>query len=128
MSLSAALLLLSAAIPAASAQSAPAATAPDPARLVAARGLIARLMPADRRDAMARAYARGFTLEQLSAISGFYDMPAGHAYAELAPTIMADPDVLAAQRAMMTEAMAGMQQRIAAMAAELAADEKQDKK
>ncbi|WP_404336070.1 DUF2059 domain-containing protein [Sphingomonas sp. MMS12-HWE2-04] len=188
--LGAAFLLLVATAPAAAGQTAPtaAATAPDPARLAAAQAVIARLMPADRRDAMvdqmirpmienmrssmlespmfkeiaadpkvsgtfdkfingqldrtvaltkelmpamldamARAYARRFTLDQLAAIGAFYDTPAGRAYAELAPTIMADPDVLAAQRAMMTRAMADAQQRIAAMVAELA-DEKQEKK
>lgn len=159
----------------AAAQTTPvAAPAPDPARLVVARRLIERFLPADRRDAMieqmirpmaetardamfaspsiaglqadnpefvetmngfmgeefertiamtkaampamldamARAYARRFTLDQLETIDGFFQTPAGRAYAELAPSIMSDPDVLAAQRKMMTDAMAGMEERL----------------
>lgn len=165
---------------AAAAQTTPAtAPAPDPARLAAARALIERFMPADRRDAMieqmirpmaetareavfdsssfaemrkedpkfgatmdgfmaeefertiamtkaamprmldamARAYARRFTLEQIESIDAFFQTPAGRAYVERAPSIMADPDVLAAQRAMMTEAMSGLHDRLAALAA-----------
>jgi hypothetical protein len=71
-------------------------------------------------DAMARAYARRFTLVQLREIDAFFMTPAGKAYAEQGSTIMADPDVLAAQRTMMTKAMDGIQQRAAAMAATLA--------
>lgn len=70
-------------------------------------------------DAMARAYARRFTLEQLQAISAFYETPAGRAFAEQAPTLMSDPDILAVQRTMMTEAMAGMEQRIAGFSAKM---------
>jgi hypothetical protein len=70
-------------------------------------------------DAMARAYARRFTLEQLQAISAFYETPAGRAFAEQAPSLMSDPDILAVQRTMMTEAMAGMEQRIAGFGAKM---------
>lgn len=66
-------------------------------------------------EAMARAYARRFTLAQLEAIDGFFQTPAGRAYAEQAPAIMTDPDVLAAQRKMMTEAMAAMEERLGAL-------------
>lgn len=77
-------------------------------------------------DAMARAYARRFTIEQLQALQAFFETPAGRAYVEQAPTLMSDPDILAVQRTMMTEAMAGMQQRIAAFGAKVA-KEKQAK-
>lgn len=77
-------------------------------------------------DAMARAYARRFTLEQLQALQAFFETPAGRAYVEQAPTLMSDPDILAVQRMMMTEAMTGMQNRIAAFGAKVA-KEKQAK-
>ena len=77
-------------------------------------------------DAMARAYARRFTLEQLQALQAFFETPAGRAYVEQAPTLMSDPDILAVQRTMMTDAMAGMQSRIAAFSAKVA-KEKQAK-
>ncbi len=164
------------------------AAAPDPARVAAATQLIARLLPADRaeamidqmirptmgnlhaamaqapelkaafarnpkaraaldafvadeiarsstivkqalptlRTAMARAYARRFTEAQLNEIAAFFDTPTGRLYAEQAPTIMGDPDILAAQRAMMTQAMQGVAERAQAMAAKLAAE--QDRK
>ncbi|WP_213982514.1 DUF2059 domain-containing protein [Sphingomonas sp. dw_22] len=72
-------------------------------------------------DAMARAYARRFTLDDLKAISAFFETPAGRLYAAQAATIMSDPDVLAAQRTMMTEAMSGMQERVEALTARLSA-------
>lgn len=75
-------------------------------------------------EAMARAYARRFTLDQLQAISAFFDTPAGRAYAEQAPTLMSDPDILAAQRAMMNDTMAGAAQRIEGFAAKVTAEEK----
>jgi hypothetical protein len=75
-------------------------------------------------DAMARAYARRFTLDQIRAISDFFDTPAGRAFAEQTPTLMSDPDVLAAQRAMMTDAMKGMQARVKAFAEKATAAEK----
>lgn len=70
--------------------------------------------------AMARAYARRFSLAQLQEINAFFDTPAGRAYAEQAPSLMSDPDILAAQRAMMSDAMAGMMQRVEAFAAKAA--------
>lgn len=184
---------LVAAAPAAAQNAAPAPTpaaaaAPDPARVAAATQLIARLIPADRaeamidqmirptmgnlhaamaqapelkaafarnpkaraaldafvadevarstaivkqampalRTAMARAYARRFTEAQLNEIAAFFDTPTGRLYAEQAPTIMGDPDIVAAQRAMMTQAMQGVAERAQAMAAKLAAE--QDRK
>ncbi|WP_158298882.1 DUF2059 domain-containing protein [Sphingomonas psychrotolerans] len=75
-------------------------------------------------DAMARAYARRFTLDQLQALDTFFQTPAGRAYVELAPTIMTDPDLMAVQRSMMTETIAGMQQRMVALTDKLAAEAK----
>lgn len=76
-------------------------------------------------DAMARAYARRFTLDQLQAIDSFFQTPAGHAYVTQAPLVMTDPDFLAVQRSMMTDAMTGMQQRMAALGAKIDAEAKQ---
>lgn len=75
-------------------------------------------------DAMARAYARRFTRDQLEAIDTFFQTPAGRAYVELAPTVVADPDFLAVQRSMLTDAMAGMQQRMTKLAATIEAGQK----
>jgi hypothetical protein len=77
-------------------------------------------------DAMARAYARRFTVAQLNDVSAFFDTPAGKLYAEQASTVMADPDVLAAQRAMMETSIRGTMERAQAMVAKFAAE--QDKK
>ena len=81
-------------------------------------------------DAMARAYARRFTAAQLMEIGAFFDTPTGKVYAAQASTIMADPDMLAAQRTMMTKAMEGLQQRALTMAQKIAEDmaAEQDKK
>ncbi|MDT8760359.1 DUF2059 domain-containing protein [Sphingomonas psychrotolerans] len=62
-------------------------------------------------DAMARAYARRFTIEQLTAISAFFDTPAGRAFVDQSMTIMSDPDILAVQRKMIAEAVTGLQKR-----------------
>ncbi|MES2096753.1 MAG: DUF2059 domain-containing protein [Pseudomonadota bacterium] len=62
-------------------------------------------------DAMAIAYARRFTIDQLIDLQRFYDTPTGRAYAEEAPAVMSDPAVMAAQRAMMAKSFEGMQDR-----------------
>ena len=186
-----ALLLAIASPVCAAAQTAPVAAAaaePDPARLAAARALLAKIMPPDRIDAMidqmmrpmmdnlrnamaqspqlqaafvknpqaktvlnafvddelkhsialtkqamptmldaiARGYARRFTVAQMHDVSAFFDTPSGKLYAEQAPTIMADPDVLATQRAVMEQSIRGTMERAQAMVAKLAAE--QDKK
>jgi len=182
----AALAALSPALPAHAQTAAPSITAPEPARLTAARILIEKFLPADRRDAMvdqmmrpmvenmrstlvngpafesmkaenpkfgpafdafmnaelersiattkaampglveamARAYARRFTLDQLRELGIFFDTPTGRLYVETAPSLMSDPDVLAAQTAMMKDAMTGMQQRIEKFATQASADAK----
>lgn len=78
-------------------------------------------------EAMARAYTRRFTLDELKAISAFFDTPAGRAYTAQSTTIMSDPDVLAAQRAMMTQAFSGMQERMESLKDKLEAAAKDDK-
>jgi hypothetical protein len=75
-------------------------------------------------DAMARAYARRFTLDQMRDIGDFFKTPSGRIYVETAPTIMSDPDVMAAQRAMMTQTMSGMQERMAKLVETLRAEAK----
>ncbi|WBY07195.1 DUF2059 domain-containing protein [Sphingomonas sp. 7/4-4] len=75
-------------------------------------------------DAMARAYARRFTLDQMRDIGNFFRTPSGRLYVETAPTIMSDPDVMAAQRAMMTQTMSGMQGRMAKLVETLEAEAK----
>lgn len=64
-------------------------------------------------DAMAKAYARRFTVAQLDEIAVFFATPTGSAYVAQSMTLMSDPDVQAAQAMMMTQAMSGMQTRIA---------------
>ena len=76
-------------------------------------------------QAMTRAYARRFTLVQLNDIAAFYATPSGRAFADQAGTIMADPDVLAAQTNVMRRSMEGVQERAAALAAKLAAQQEQ---
>ena len=44
-------------------------------------------------DAMAHAYARRFTRDQLHDLSAFFATPSGQAYIVAAPTVMSDPDV-----------------------------------
>ncbi|KKC25850.1 DUF2059 domain-containing protein [Sphingomonas sp. SRS2] len=70
-------------------------------------------------DAMARAYARRFSTEQLADISAFFRTPSGRAYVAQSATMMSDPDVQAAQRAMMMKSLEGMQERIADFVADL---------
>lgn len=73
-------------------------------------------------EATARAYARRFTLEELKAITAFYDTPAGSAYIRKGMTIMDDPDIQAAQRSMTMQSVAGMQERLKVLVAKLASE------
>jgi hypothetical protein len=66
-------------------------------------------------EAMATAYARRFSTEQLNELERFFETPTGQAYAAQAATIMSDPDIMAAQRAMMTKSLDGLQDRLRAM-------------
>lgn len=72
-------------------------------------------------DAMGRAYARRFTLPQLADLKAFFQTPTGRYYATQAGTIMADPDIAAAQSAMMGSAMTATQTDVKAMVAEIQA-------
>ncbi len=72
-------------------------------------------------DAMGRAYARRFTLPQLADLKAFFQTPTGRYYSTQAATIMADPDIAAAQSAMMAGAMTAAQTDAKAMVAEIQA-------
>jgi hypothetical protein len=70
-------------------------------------------------EAMTRAYARHFSVEQLNDIKSFFETPSGRAYVAQSLTMMSDPDVQQAQRTMMTRSLEGMQARIQAFVAEM---------
>ncbi|MBS0255873.1 MAG: DUF2059 domain-containing protein [Proteobacteria bacterium] len=73
------------------------------------------------RDAMAEAYARRFTLDQLNDINHFFASPSGQAYATNALTLMSDP-ALAARMQSLGPRIAGMMPEILAKARQSAAD------
>ena len=81
----------------------------------------------DMMNAMARAYARRFDAAQLGDLKRFFATPTGQAYMQASSSIMADPDIAAWQRKLMSEAMIHMQEDIAAMAKDIQATQ-QDKK
>lgn len=56
-------------------------------------------------DAMAKAYARQFSMQQLNDLKAFFSTPTGRIYMERSPAIMADPDVAAVQSRMMQMTM-----------------------
>ncbi len=72
-------------------------------------------------DAMARAYARNFDVQQLGEIRAFYQTPTGQAFVTRTSAIMSDPDVLAWQRDLMTRSMAHIQEDIGKFVEELSA-------
>lgn len=72
-------------------------------------------------DAMAQAYARRFTIDQLTDMERFFATPTGRAYAEQTPMILSDPAVQAAQRDAMRRAFDGLQDRVKTMAAQMQA-------
>jgi hypothetical protein len=69
--------------------------------------LIAPTMPA-MSEAMAHAYARRFTLDQLEQMEAFFRSPAGQAYVANVADIFSDPDVVAWQRDLTQRQMARM--------------------
>ena len=75
-------------------------------------------------DAMARAYARRFTLAQLNDMATFFATPTGQIYLTQAPTIMADPDVGAWMNGLMTRSMQRMPDELAKLKAEIEALDK----
>lgn len=87
--------------------------------------LVKASMPA-MKEAMARAYARRFTLPQMADLTAFFATPSGQAYLLQAPTIMSDPDVSAWLSGLMRDAMARIPDEIAKVTAELEAIVKKD--
>ncbi len=75
-------------------------------------------------DAMARAYARRFTLAQLNDMATFFATPTGQIYLTQAPTIMADPDVGAWMNGLMTRSMQRVPDELAKLKAEIEALDK----
>ncbi|QNQ09632.1 DUF2059 domain-containing protein [Sphingomonas alpina] len=75
-------------------------------------------------DAMARAYARRFTLAQLNDMATFFATPTGQVYLAQAPTIMADPDVGVWMNGLMTRSMQRMPDEVAKLKAEIEALDK----
>lgn len=76
-------------------------------------------------EAVARAYARRFTVPQMDEIKRFFLTPTGKVYGEESQTIMSDPDVSAWQQNMMRRSMADAQRDAPDLAAKLRAiDEK----
>lgn len=73
-------------------------------------------------QAMERAYARRFTVEQLNEVGAFFATPTGRVYMERGMTIMADPDVLAWQRSLMQRTMTGLEADMKTMIAEIEAE------
>jgi hypothetical protein len=71
-------------------------------------------------EAMTRAYARRFSLEDLAAYRTFFATPAGRRYMREAATIMSDPDVADWQRSLMTQSMAAIPAEIAQLADDVA--------
>jgi hypothetical protein len=68
----------------------------------------------DLRDAMAHAYARHFTATELDDLNRFFATPSGTKFASQYMTIMTDPAVVDATKAMMPKMMQQMPQFIAA--------------
>ena len=66
--------------------------------------------------AMAKAYARRFDVAQMRELRQFFETPTGRAYMQASYTIMADPDIQAWQRDLMTRSMARIQADVAAFA------------
>jgi len=59
-------------------------------------------------EAMARAYAREFSLDELRDIRAFAASPAGNHYLSRSTALLADPDVAAANQAYMAEIVAAL--------------------
>lgn len=68
-----------------------------------------------------RAYARRFTLAQLGDLKAFFATPTGQVYTARSLSLLSDPDVVAANQAMISGAMKDVRANSQAMAAELKA-------
>ena len=75
----------------------------------------------DMMTAMAHAYARRFTVQQMDEVARFFATPTGTLYMDQGATIMSDPDVGAWQRKMMSAQMTKMPQQIRTLTAEILA-------
>lgn len=75
----------------------------------------------DMMRAMQRAYARRFTVAQLSEVERFFATPTGQLYMDQGATIMADPDVAAWQQKMIKQQFDRLPEAMRAMTAELTA-------
>lgn len=75
-------------------------------------------------EAMAHAYARRFTLQQLRDMATFFATPTGQVYLAEAPTIMGDPDVAAWMGDLMKKSMGRTDDELAKLTAELKALDK----
>jgi len=78
-------------------------------------------------DAIARAYARRFDVAQSREIKAFFATPTGRLYMQQSLTILADPDVAAWQRSMMTSSMRTMQADAGEFARQVATHEEKKK-
>ena len=72
-------------------------------------------------EAMARAYARRFTVREMRQIGEFFETETGQTYMREANTIMADPDIAAWQRQAMAQSMQHLQTDIPEFMARLSA-------
>jgi hypothetical protein len=72
-------------------------------------------------DAMASAYARHFTVAQLNEVRAFYLTPTGKAFIAEVPAVMADPELAAVQRKMMSDMLARLPDSLKQLTAELEA-------
>lgn len=75
----------------------------------------------DMMVAMQRAYARRFTVPEMTELKAFFSTPTGRAFMDKGTTIMADPDVAAWQARLMRTQMAKMPDATRALAAEIMA-------
>ncbi len=72
-------------------------------------------------DAMTKAYARRFTVAQMTEVTTFFATPTGQIYMDQGATIMSDPDVAEWQRKMAVDAMANVPAQAKAFQAEILA-------
>jgi hypothetical protein len=69
--------------------------------------------------AIARAYARTFTKDELTQIKAFVDTPAGARFIQRSPQTLSDPDVAAWNSAYFTRTMARLQSEAAGLKSEI---------
>lgn len=74
------------------------------------------------RTALARVYARRYSLTELAELDAFFATPTGMRYASDSLTIMNDPEMTATMATVMEDAMAAIIQGAADAATEAAAD------